>query len=454
MILTVKQSQRGFSLSIQGNVWNADKCSLYFPKHIWEPFSSKAALINELAYVTTMATPMILQHNHVEYTSGEPQFISLYNDCFEDAVPNLIEEIPDHDYSEIIDRFHSINKIFHGKQSQFSININPNNKRVLLPFSFGKDSLLTLATLVHLGYEVIPIIIDERVLPRGFAIKEKMIKKFFTEFKIKTYIVVNEIQLLSDYEVLKMPATRLYQVQVYFIYILVMLPFCEYFNAPTIAINNEYANSLDFYHRNGIVAPRCVMQSYNVTKKLKRMLKKMTKSKIQLINPIRGLGDFAIHYLLYTNFFTFVKFRISCHMELTKYKSWCHDCVRCAHAYLYLSAIGYDIKELQFKQDLLLPEYKHLYYVFSGFSNKDKYKNFVKTEELIAFSLLRLREKMHPLVKEYIKNYSKANRIKGMIKRILIIHRGYKHIIEKKTHFFYYKELKKFEEQLNRLLII
>ena len=68
---------------------------------------------------------------------------------------------------------------------------------MVIPFSFGKDSLLSLATSLRLGYDIILVNIDERVLPRGKKIREKLEKQITKDLQLSCHTVTNEIQLLS-----------------------------------------------------------------------------------------------------------------------------------------------------------------------------------------------------------------------------------------------------------------
>ena len=55
---------------------------------------------------------------------------------------------------------------------------------MVLPHSFGKDSLLSLATLRWLGYDVILSNIDERVLPKRKKMRKKQQKQMAKDLRL------------------------------------------------------------------------------------------------------------------------------------------------------------------------------------------------------------------------------------------------------------------------------
>ena len=57
MQIKVEQTSRGFLLMIDGDIWKSEPCEMQFPEEVWETFPAKDALLNELAYVLTIAPP-------------------------------------------------------------------------------------------------------------------------------------------------------------------------------------------------------------------------------------------------------------------------------------------------------------------------------------------------------------------------------------------------------------
>ena len=103
---------RGFQLSIEGSAWRADPCAMVFPEAVWRSFPAKNLLVRELAYILTLAPPLILRHPTVWYQTPAPQFFGLYNDCFEAAIPNLTDPIETESAAEMLVRFRETGRHF------------------------------------------------------------------------------------------------------------------------------------------------------------------------------------------------------------------------------------------------------------------------------------------------------------------------------------------------------
>jgi hypothetical protein len=382
----------GFSLALSG-AWQSPSYHLRFPEEVWQGFLAKEALVRELAYVLTMAPPLIAGSPAVWYDRPSPQFFDIYNSCFEQAIPNLVENIPSESSDEILTRFRTTNRNFPkaGHGTKLPLPEKWHHQRIILPFSFGKDSLLSLATLTQLGFEVIPVAIDERVLPRCVALRKKLQPQLSTlGFEVRE--VINEIQLLSDYQVWELPETRLHQVHVHFVYLLAMLPFVFFYKAPWIVFNNELHNSLDYQHREGYLLPRMVMQSSSTLTKFKKILAAMSGGQIRLANLLAGLGDFAIHWILHDTFSEYGDLRLSCHMEMCEHERWCHDCSRCARAFLFFLAMGTDPFAHGFIESMTTKDKAHHFALSEEpIHPDDAFRAFTGAEERLALEMIRSR---------------------------------------------------------------
>lgn len=394
MEIRLEETRRGYSLGIAGPHWKADPCEIVFPEEIWRDFPAKEALRNELAYILTQATPVILKHPTLWYPTPEPRFLNTYEECFELSIPNMVEPIPTENSEEVLSLFRSILRYFPEKTPSGGIGRLDkwNPRRAVLPFTYGKDSLLSLATLSALGYEVILVHIDECVLPRGKALRKELEGDFFREHAFRYHQVRNEIQLLSDWQVLDRPVTRLHQVHIHFIYLFAMLPFCTYYRAPYIVLSNEYENSLPCMHRGGFIAPHLYMQSRSAEKRLARMAEEFTNKQITAVNPIGVLDNFSIHAILHEEFPTYGRYRVTCHMEMSDYSRWCHNCYRCAQPFIYCCALGQDPFSLGFESSMLDAGKRPLYSLFrEAVHARDEYHRFVRNEESLAFLMAHRR---------------------------------------------------------------
>ncbi len=451
MQVRTELTSRGFQLSIDGEAWRSEPCAMEFPEAVWRSFPAKEKLVREMAYILTMAPPLILKHPTVWYHSPAPQFFDLYNECFEASIPNLTDPIEAESAEDILARFRGTGRHFL-ETDRFA---EPgaarpawDDRRVILPFSFGKDCLTSLATLNRLGYEVFPVCLDDRVLPRGTAIRAPLEKELAARLGIHCLPVRNEVQLLSDFQVLEQPPTHLHRVHIYFVYLLAMLPFCYYYRAPVIVLNNEYCLSLERLHREGFLLPHRVMQSPSVTEKIRRLVERFTGGQITVANLIGGLGDFTINRLLHHNFSDFGTFRVSCHMEVSPYARWCHQCHRCAKAYVFALATGLEPGKLGFERSLLTKDKRGCYFLFrEDIHPRDMYARNYKQEELLAFSMALQRGVQGPLMDLFRQAIPPVTqKAERKLKRAVFRVHGQpgKHRIEQEAHTLYRELVKSF----------
>jgi hypothetical protein len=225
------------------------------------------------------------------------------------------------------------------------------------------------------------------------SIRKTLAKELAGTLGYACHSVRNEIQMLSDYQVLKRPETRLHQVHIYFVYLFAMIPFCTYYRAPTIVLNNEYCNSLNRIQREGFLIPYRVMQSRSTTAGMSRLVENFTGGQITAANLIGGLGNFALHRILHEEFPAFGAQRVSCHLEVSNYTRWCHQCDRCAQAYMYFLAFGRDPFQMGFEASMLEEEKESHYSLFRESKHrKDAYHRFIRQEEELAFLMAHRRE--------------------------------------------------------------
>ncbi len=456
MQVKTELTSRGFRLWIDGEAWRAEPCAMVFPEAVWNAYPAKKMLVGELAYLLTMVPPLIVQHPTVWYHLPEPRFFDLYNDCFEASIPNLTDPIVNESAGEILSRFREIGRHFPSPVSAPpppAGHVAWDQRRVILPFSFGKDSLTSLATLKALGYEVFPVFLDDRVLPQGTAIRHRLASKMAAEQGLQCLPVRNEMQLLSDYQILQRPLTHLHRVHIYFVYLLTMLPFCYYYRAPVIAVNYEYCPTLEHLHEGEFLLSHRVMQTPAVFKKLRTLVEQLSAGSVTVVNLIGGLGDFSINRLLNHDFAEWRAYRVSCHMEMNTYDRWCHQCYRCAHAYLFARATGIDPAGLGFEKSMFTDDAREYYHLFRENPHpRDTYARYYRQAERLAFTMAARCGARGPLIDQFRQMFPPVNRsaARKLRQAIFKVHgRPGKHALEKKAYRFYRKRTAEFRKTVS-----
>ena len=86
----------------------------------------------------------------------------------------------------------------------------------------------------------------------------------------------------------------------------------------------------------------------------------------------------------------FDKYRVTCHMEVSDYKRWCHDCPNSTQAFIHHLAMGWDPFRMGFEVFMLSEDKQTLYSLFKKpVHDSDDYHSFIREEEALAFSLSR-----------------------------------------------------------------
>jgi len=116
------------------------------------------------------------------------------------------------------------------------------------------------------------------------------------------------------------------------------------------------------------------------------MAEEFTKKQITAVNPIGVLDNFSIHAILHQEFPAYGRYRVTCHMEVSGYSRWCHNCYRCAQPFIYACALGHDPFSTGFESSMLDAGKAPLYSLFKeAVHPKDEYHRFVRDEEGLAF---------------------------------------------------------------------
>lgn len=450
MQVTTKSTATGFALRTKGGKRKAAG-EIRFPKQVWQAFAAKEALTNELAYVMTMAPPLILQESVADYATAPPRFLDLYNSCFTEDIPILVEKIPGESSEDLKKRFQEIEHRFQATPTDNLIppEYNWNPRRVVLPFSYGKDSLLSLATLQSLGCEVIPVNIDNKMHRQDNPAQRKLQEEMANKLGITVHQVGYDMLPLAPPQEEETPEGRLLLAHIHFVYLLAMLPFCTYFQAPTIVLNNEYHNSLNFLQREGYLLPRKVMQSEKTTKNLAALAEGLSHGQITAVNLLGGLGNFAIHRLLHEDFPHLAPYRVNCRQETAEHDRWCHNCPRCARAFLFFLAEGKNPYEHGFSRSMLTETKFDLFSMSKGLvAWEDSYHLFQQQEEHLAlFEAMEMgSEAKEPLLKILSQSPFRPPPVnRAMLKQaVFSLHKQPEHSLEKKAAKLYKRLLSGF----------
>jgi hypothetical protein len=142
------------------------------------------------------------------------------------------------------------------------------------------------------------------------------------------------------------------------------------------------------------------MQTTDAVKGFAELVQNFSGNQMTVVNLIRVIDNFAIHWILHEKFPEFGNYQVSCHMEMNKHKRWCHNCYRCARTFIFFLAMGIDPFDMGFEQSMLSEDKKKLFDLFDSkrLMDKDQYLNYMAMEEELAFLMALKRGTSGPLM--------------------------------------------------------
>ncbi len=264
--------------------------------------------------------------------------------------------------------------------------IRNTKNRAIIPFSFGKDSLLTFALCQELGIKPYPIFFREPKCAFENKHKTRLADKFFDEFNV-------------DVQFFPVSAGRLRQTTgdwwgwdtLLTQYTILLIPYifslrAKYFFWAHEQSCNEFFSDQEKYLVNPVFE-----QSISWLLTSNSMVKVMGCSTVisSLIEPIH---EIAIMKILHHRYPEYAKYQMSCFSEepTAKNRRWCGLCSKCARIYIYLLAVGVNPEKVGFKEDMLTEKKKYLYALF-GTNNKGAgvydQSGLGRDEQLLGFYL-------------------------------------------------------------------
>lgn len=383
---------------------------IVYPAHIWKDFPDiyRQNFADSLAYSLTMHL-CLNGHERILYEFPQPQ-IEPY--IFEGMVYSLGEttllEGKETRTSDLLRLFYNrnLNVQFSGRPrlSRFKyVNRNSRN-RAIIPFSFGKDSLLTFALCLEMGVEPYPVFFREPKSPFENRHKRKLADRFFDEFDM-------------DINFFPVTAGRLRQTTgkwwgwdlLLTQYTLMLIPYTfslrsRYLFWAHEQSCNEYLTDTEGYNINPVFeqSSRWLLTSNNLTRNF--------GTNVVLSSLIEPLHEIAIMKILHHRYPAIAKYQLSCFGEEDEAasKRWCGQCSKCGRIYIFMLALGINPKAVGFTEPLLGHKKRELYSLFVSVSPDggvyDK-SGLGRDEQLLAFYLAYQQGVRGELMKEFASKF-------------------------------------------------
>jgi hypothetical protein len=362
MQLNFKISENGLNVRFSNK--NFD---LKYPKRIWSTLSleEKNFFLDNVAYLDTICVPLVSGFNKVKYDTSKPFFKKEVYESIINDVPSVAEESKI-STKKLLDKFKRTRYVFADNKIKKPVFELDTGKRAVVPFSCGKDSLLTLAVCKEIGLNPIPMYINDTVSPSENKLKLDIIKKVAKQNKLDFEIVVNEIEKLNDFEFWDEDENQISYSHLILNFCFLGIPFLKFYNAKYLILGNEFDLNAKLVNKDGIRCYPSFDQSFEGTRRLNKIIGKATQNKVRVSSVISPLGDLAEMKILYNRYSNFGKYQSSCPcLDVSYEKRWCHNCVDDVTFFIYMKAIGNDPKIIGIRKNMFDKKYIKYHYIFN-----------------------------------------------------------------------------------------
>ncbi len=288
-------------------------------------------------------------------------------------------------------------------------NINHHNHRKsLIPFTFGKDSLLSFALSLELGIKPILIFFREPRSPYENRYKKILSERFFRNFKEEvTFFPVNSGWLRETDESGPWWGWDLLLTQ----YTLLLIPYLFAHRAKYLFWSHEQSCNQIFTNKEGYFINPVFEQNHQWLLSTNAAMKVLGCNSIfaSLVEP---LHEIAIMQILHHRYPHIGKYQASCFFDEvpSKTRRWCAVCSKCARIYIFMKALGIDPRRVGFTQNMLQQRKKELFSLFGAKTDESgsyDASGVGRDEQLLAFYLAYKRGVKGSLMKEFERRYLK-----------------------------------------------
>lgn len=429
---------------------------MHYPPSIWGRFpkTHKRILSQNIAFGMTYHLPYLFPSlRRMFYNIPVPLSEAFLFKSFSLSLPSvaIMQKHKDKRLtSNLLRRLFEVDYIFTNKKTD----IPPFNRTSLsdiaiMPFTFGKDSLLTFALTKELDMKIYPIYISEPDYPYEEIAKKTLANPFRKEFRVKIYFLQNNLGVLREHY-----GWFGWELQLTH-YSLMLLPYVYAKRAGYILFSNEQSCDDCITDYDGFRCNPVFEQSHSWLLQNSLMTSIVGGNSLSIGSLIEPLYEIAIMKILHHRYPEIGKYQSSCDLE-NKPKNngrWCAACSKCGRIYIFLMALGINPKTVGFKNNLLAKKYLSLYSIFETRNVKaygyDQSRAGMD-EQIFAFYLAYKRGVKEPLISKFAKKYLKyaSSNEKSFRRKFFGIH-SYKTVPSQ----FKAKILRIFHQELDHLSV-
>ncbi|MFH1353117.1 MAG: hypothetical protein ABIH68_06065 [bacterium] len=442
-----RERKRGIALSFRGKDYD-----LTYPGGIWQAYPRKAKdfFIDNITFAQTVSLPLVSGIKTLNYGTSAPALKPFFDSA---VVKNIPAAVDGYKVSTAgtIRQFINTGYIFsNGRPRRPHFGGRMRKNRVIVSFSMGKDSMLTLAVCRELGLEPVGVYINDTVSPGENGLKIKYMKEIALRLGVRIVVVTNETEQLNDFENWSGEETCIGYVHMIPAFAFALLPVARYFRAGHIILGNEQNMNFPFFTGDGYRAYPSFDQSAEGTADLDGMIKLSTGGKVGVSSIIEPLSSIAIMKILHQRYKNFANYQVSCDCLDTVRAGtrWCGRCRTCAKVYILLKANGVNPADAGLKRNMLGRDCGKYFSLFNGseIDGNDR-SEWARDEILLTFYMAYKKGARGWLIEKFKKRFLKeAGRREKELRGKFLTAQGGESIppgFRKKVLSIYESELKK-----------
>jgi len=355
---------------------NGESFPIVYPEDIWPRYNeeSKNRLMDNVAYSSTIFLPQMLGLNSITYNTHRPisETFLFKNGIYDMSTCASSDDKSSKDY---VLKFFNTQYLF--KQNVIRLpeavdfkDVPRKQKTAIVPFSFGKESMLSFALCQELGIRPILVNFIESVNDFEYLHKKQLIEDFEKETGVRVYTIQYAPSMLRYGRHWGLHTELGWGLQTTE-YSFLCLPFVEYFEADYIILGNEQSCNDTYYDKEGTLTYKAGYDQHGDWATQQGLLTSMLAGrKVEVISFMEPLYEIAITRILHARYPQYGKYQMSCMADTDKAAKnrWCQNCVKCGYMYACACASGIDLKGVGFTENLF--DDKHTA-IFDHFFNYD-----------------------------------------------------------------------------------
>jgi len=390
---------------------------LRYPPTIWKRFpkTHQKILTQNIAFSTTYHLPYLYSSlKKMQYNQPVPLSEAFLFKAFSMALPSTAVMQSDGEYkmtSNLLRRLFEVEYVYSNKKTDIpAYNRTSYHDCAVMPFTFGKDSLLTFAIARDMDITIHPVFIGEPYSPYEGVIKKLLAEPFRKEFKTRIAFLKNTLGSLREPD----DGWIGWELQLTQ-YSLMLLPYVYARRAGHILFSNEQSCNDTVIDGDGFKYNPVFEQSHSWLLQNSLMTSIIGGNSLSIGSLLEPIHEIAIERILHKRYPSIAKYQSSCDLP-SKPKHigrWCETCSKCARIYIFMLANGINPKTVGFKRNLLRDKYHPLYTVF----NTGKMKDFSydqsragRDEQILAFLMAYRENHKGPVMTSFARRFLKYAR--------------------------------------------